>query len=143
MKTIIKVTIMLMLSVSIVSRAAGQIKYDNDAVLKICLQVAEMEINNHKDNSGMPVLAFLDNGKINKTTSLKWFDNPILFISIEEVNKRGIVCWIEFESFSVGSDSANATFLYKTVGNATKKFILTFSKIESLWCITGNQTIII
>ncbi len=118
----------------------AQMNSDQKSILQSCLSIAEMSDQDNLNADGNPVLTILNNSIIPDVGSFYWFGFPAQFKSQAEIDTDKTKAFIVFEIFEVHGTTAEASFTYTVKGKSSVKIGLSLSNVESLWCITRNET---
>lgn len=90
----------------------------------------------HPEVSGRKPLVILKNDFFKNPPKVEKFGQPVLFLSLSEIQKRKIPGYIEFTKLKIQKDSAHLEFRYSVEGVYGK---VMFQKKENQWKITKQE----
>lgn len=119
--------------------AKAQLTNDEFLVLKLSLNMAEMDANHHLNDDNIPVLVVVDSGVLPEGTSLNWFGNPVEFKTMQIIIDTGLNAYVAFDSFTIlGNDASVGMSYFNKVTDEVFHFIGGFSKSGTAWVSNQN-----
>lgn len=118
------VTTLTMLSLG--NHALAQLTPVQSNALTALLTEAALQPQNHLNAQSVPVLVFLDNGKVPAMANFSWFGNPVQLATLPTIQTANTNAWLEVEQLFLGAVDAYVRF-YLVTNNGQNRVLYEIS----------------
>lgn len=112
--------------------ASSQSTEDIQDILHLCFEHAEMNAEEHLNDAGIPVLVITGEDVLPDNLILNWFGEPVLQLSMEEIEAQNIQAFLVFEAINFNTPGANVNFLYYS-SQPVNDLSFRFQQVNGIW----------
>lgn len=117
--------------------AQAQTDQDKKEVMQLCLDLPALQSYFHADQSGRLPVIIKNNGKAPQVSITK-FEQPVVYMSTEDLEAKGTQTALEFMRFEVTAESATIMFRY----NIEELMVtILLKKVKGVWTITDSKLV--